>query len=285
MLAGLKAKFIFAAFGLLVVLAAGISLAQKTPRELEFTRGWEVPKWTNDPLFAKDVFTFARIRYIVDGTYGFGHTTPTERWLIDCPDADLNLSFRLQQLTSIKADPTGRFIELTDKELADFPFIYIVEPGKLTFTPEEIEALRRYLLNGGFLMCDDFWGNRDWRCFTNELHKVFPARPIVDLPLKHPIFHGVFDLKEQPQVPGIDWGRDSQFTGITYETTHGPGAETPHYRAILDDKQRIMVLLCHNTDLGDGWEREGDDAYYFKEFSEKRAYPMGINIVFYAMTH
>lgn len=275
--------FIFGALGLLLVLAAGLSRAQKTPRELEFMRGWEVPKWTNDALFDKDVFTFARIRYVVDGRYGFGHTP--RRWEIDCPDADLNLSFRLQQLTSMKVDPSGRILELTDKELGDFPFIYIVEPGRLTFSDEEVEALRRYLLNGGFLMCDDFWGDRDWRCFTNELHKVFPTREIIELPLAHRIFHGVFDLKEKPQVPGVDWGRDSQYTGITYETSHGAGAETPHYRAILDDKKRIMVLLCHNTDLGDGWEHEGDDAYYFKEFAEKRAYPMAINIVFYALTH
>ena len=83
----------------------------------------------------------------------------------------------------------------------------------------------------------------------------------------------------------MDWGTSSEFTGITYERRRGAGAETVHYRAILDDKQRIMVLACHNTDLGDGWEREGDNEYYFKHFSEPKAYPMGINIVFYAMTH
>jgi hypothetical protein len=91
-------------------------------------------------------------------------------------------------------------------------------------------------------------------------------------------------LKEKPQVPGIDWGIQSEFTGITYER-HGPGCEEVHYRAIFDDRERIMVMLCHNTDLGDGWEREGESEYYFREFSEKRAYPLGINIVFYAMTH
>jgi len=114
---------------------------------------------------------------------------------------------------------------------------------------------------------------------------VFPEREPIDLPLTHPIFHCVFDLKAKPQVPGIDWGIRSEFTGITWEQNHGPGCEEPHYRAILDDKERVMVVLCHNTDLGDGWEREGDSEYYFREFSEPKAYPLGINIVFYAMTH
>jgi hypothetical protein len=266
-------------------LAASVVLAQRNAREADERRGGDVPNWKVDPPFKKDVFTFVRIKYSVDGSKrgGFGHTY--ERWKIDFPDSDLNFSFRLQQVTSIKVDPEGKILELTDKELFDYPFIYIVEPGKLTFTEQEVPILRRYLLNGGFLMCDDFWGDMDWLNFSEELTRVFPDRAPVDLPFEHPIFHCVFDLKEKPQVPGVDWGIRSEFTGITYEPRHNPGAEDVHYRAILDDKGRIMVMLCHNTDLGDGWEREGESEYYFKEFSEKKAYPLGINIVFYAMTH
>jgi hypothetical protein len=267
----------------LAVLTAGLALAQRTAREVDERRGGDVPKWTIDPPFKKDVFTFVRIKYTVDGKYGFGNTY--ERWAIDVPDSELNFSWRLQQVTSIKADPDGKFLELTEKELFDYPFIYIVEPGRLTFTEQEVPILRRYLLNGGFLMCDDFWGDEDWRNFSTELKRVFPEREPIELPLEHPIFHCVFDLKQKPQVPGVDWGIRSEFTGITYEPRRGPGAEEVHYRAILDDKGRIMVMLCHNTDLGDGWEREGESEYYFKEFSETKAYPLGINIVFYAMTH
>jgi hypothetical protein len=253
-------------------------------RQVDQQRGGDTPNWKTDGPFKKDVFTFVRIKYSVTGRHGYGHN-PYFRWSIDFPDSDLNFSFRLQQVTSLRVDPEGKILELTDKELFDYPFIYIVEPGRLTFTPEEAEILKRYLLNGGFLMCDDFWGDREWDAFAQELKMVFPDRPVIDLPLTHPIFNCVFTLKEKPQVPGIDWGIRSEFTGITYEQNHGPGCEEPHYRAILDDKQRIMVILCHNTDLGDGWEREGDDPYYFSEFSEPKAYPMGINIVFYAMTH
>ena len=106
-------------------------------------------------------------------------------------------------------------------------------------------------------------------------------REPVELDPSHEIFRCVYRLKEKPQVPSIhNW----QWSGQTWED-HGPGSETVHYRAFFDDKSRMVALLCHNTDLGDGWEREGENIDYFKEFSEKKAYPMGINIVTYAMTH
>jgi hypothetical protein len=266
------------------VAGGGVLLAQETAREADISRGGDLANWSLDTTFKKDVFTFVRIKYTVDGTYGAG-SDPRTRWRIDFPDSDLNFSFRLQQVTSLKVNPDGKVLELTDKELFDYPFIYIVEPGRLTFTEEETSILARYLLSGGFLMCDDFWGDREWSNFSTELKKVFPDREPIDLPLSHPIFHCVFDLKEKPQVPGLPQGVRSEQTGVTYEPRRGPGAEEVHYRAILDDNERIMVMLCHNTDLGDGWEREGDNAYYFREFSEKKAYPLGINIVFYAMTH
>jgi len=283
------------ALTLLLVLLAGIGFAQRTAREMP-SHSTGTPEWTNDAAFHKDVFTFVRIKYSVDGTYGYGHTL--ERWQIDAPDSDLNLSFRLQQMTSIKVDPNGRFLELTDKELFDYPFIYIVEPGRLTFTDEEVPILRQYLLNGGFLMFDDFWGEREWANFYKEIKKVFPDREPIDLPLDHPIFHCVFDLKSKPQVPGLPhiinpstglpWKPEG--TEDTWEPRHEyrygvPESKEPHYRAILDDKGRIMVMICHNTDLGDGWEREGEYEYYFREYSEKKAFPFGINIIFYAMTH
>ena len=280
-----KTVFNRAILSVLIILGLTIqSWGQQSAREFDRDAGGSAPLWKVEEPFKKDIFTFVRIKYNVDGTYGYGKE-PDLRWRIDAPDSDLNFSFRLQQVTSIKVNPEGKFLAITDKELFNYPFIYIVEPGRLTFTDKEIPILRRYLLNGGFLMCDDFWCDRDWLNFSKELKRVFPDRDAIDLPMDHPIFHCVFDIKEKPQVPGVDWGIRSEFTGQTYEGRHGPGAEEVHYRAILDDKQRIMVMICHNTDLGDGWEREGENEYYFREFSEKKAYPMGINIVFYAMTH
>jgi hypothetical protein len=239
----------------------------------EITDRRGVADWEVDPQFKKDVFTFVRVRY---KSYRRGG------WLTDWPDADLNFSFRLQQMTALKVEPTPINLELTDPKLFDYPFIYIVEPGGLEFDEPEVVALRRYLLNGGFLMVDDFWGEAEWENFYEQIKRVFPDREPVELPLEHPIFHSVFDLKEKPQIPSINVAIRYKGTGITWERED---ARTPDYRAIFDDKGRMMVMICHNTDNGDGWEREGEDEWYFREFSEKKGYPMGINIVFYAMTH
>jgi hypothetical protein len=233
-----------------------------------------VPDWTIDPEFSDDVFTFVRIRYNSYSRWG--------RWRTDYPDSDLNFSYRLQQLTSMKVDPNGLVLELTDPKLFDYPFIYIIEPGNLSFTQAEVKALRKYLLNGGFLMVDDFWGEAEWDNFYYEMKRVFPDREPAELPLEHPIFHCVYDLKEKPQIPSLGAALGGRFEGRTFERWD---AQVPHYKALFDDKGRMMAIICHNTDLGDGWEEEGVDPWYFKEFSEKSAYPLGINIVFYAMTH
>ncbi|MBN1442590.1 MAG: DUF4159 domain-containing protein [Planctomycetes bacterium] len=277
-----------------LLVATGLVLAQfRGERRIERGSAWDerrgVPDWEIDPDFRSDVFTFVRIAYGSWGGYdrGWGRRgRGGGGWRTDYPDSDLNFSFRLQQLTSLKVDPRGEVLELTDDRLFDYPFIYIVEPGRgMFFEEEDAAALRRYLLAGGFLMVDDFWGDYQWDLFYAEIKKVFPEREPVDVDLGHEIFHIVYDLKEKPQIPSIDHAQMGRSAGITYETGHGPNAETPHYRAIYDDKGRMMVFICHNTDLGDGWEREGEDEWYFREFSEKKAYPLGINIVVYAMTH
>jgi hypothetical protein len=235
-----------------------------------------VPVWENPPGFKSDVFTFVRVRYNTE--YG------GRSWITDFPDSDLNFSFRLQQMTSLKVDPRGKILSLTDPELFDYPFIYMLEVSSLRFTDEEVVALRRYLLNGGFLMVDDFWGKGAWVNFSEQLKRVFPDREAQELSFEHPIFHCVFNLPKIPQIPGIEPARRfrEEGQGRTWERPDDPD---PHYRALFDDNGRMMALICHNTDLGDGWEREGEEEWYFHEFSEKLAYPMGINIVYYAMTH
>jgi hypothetical protein len=233
------------------------------------------PDWPVDPNFKHDVFTFVRLRYTSDGYRGGG-------WRTDYPDSDLNFSFRLQQMTSLKVDPRPKQLDITDDALFDYPFVYMVEPGGLSLTEPEVVALRKYLLNGGFLMADDFWGEEEGDNFYEQMRRVFPDRPAVELPLEHPVFHCVFDLKEKPQIPAIGVAQRHREDGVTWERED---AKTPDYRGIFDDKGRMIVMVCHNTDNGDGWEREGEDEWYFREFSEKKAYPLGINVIFYAMTH
>ncbi len=235
-----------------------------------------VPDWKIDKDFSQDVFTFVRIAY--------SSWSGWDKWQTDYPDAELNFSYRLQQLTSIHTDPDGRIMRLTDPDLFRYPFIYIIEPGQLVFSDDEVVALRKYLLAGGFLMVDDFWGQREWDNFHHEIRRVFPDRDPEPIPLEHPIFHCVYDLKERPQIPAIGIARPGPGGQIiTWERGHD--TREVHYKGLYDDNGRMMAIICHNTDLGDGWEREGEDQWYFKEFSEKKAYPLGINIVFYAMTH
>lgn len=240
-----------------------------------------LPEWEVDPAFKHDVFTFARIKYDSHSD-GYGWGRRGGRWSTDYPDAEINLAYRLQQMTSLKVDPDSVIVTLDEDDLSNYPFLYMVEPGRLSFRETEVVALREHLLNGGFLMVDDFWGEQEWDNFHYEISRVFPNRSIVDLEIDHPIFHTVFDLKEKPQIPSIRTAVRYRGTGITWERE---GAENVHYRAIFDDNGRMMAIFCHNTDLGDGWEQEGESEWYFREFAEKKAYPMGINIIFYAMTH
>ena len=160
----------------------------------------------------------------------------------------------------------------------------MLQVGALEFTEEQVLVLRKYLLNGGFLWVDDHWGLADQQNWHDQLKRVFPNREAVLLDINHPIFHCVFDLKELPQVQTIQmWNRQQRGGGIG--RLRSPEDPNPHYRATLDDKGRIMVLEDANTDTSDGWEREGDDKEYFKQMSEKMAYPFAVNVIFYAMTH
>ncbi len=255
----------------------------KTAREVPY-HSTGTPNWTNAVGFERDAFTFVRIRRdrSSGGSWSGGH------WWTDFPDSDLNLSFRLQQVTSITVDPDGRVLRLTDPELFDYPWIYMVEPGSLELREEEVPVLRNYLNNGGVLMADDFWGPVQWDQFEREIKRVFQDKNFVELEMDHPIFHSVFDLKvpkNKLQTPNVWRGVQSQGDGITWENHDGVECRDMHLRAIFDDKGRIMVIATHNCDNGDGWEREGENDYFFHEFSEKRAFPLGINIIFYLMTH
>jgi hypothetical protein len=209
-------------------------------------------------------------------------------WAVDFPRADENLSIRLSELTktpvSIGPDevPNHVLIHLRQAELFRCPFIMMTEVGSIFISDEEAANLRKYLLKGGFVWADDFWGEWAWQVFESQIRKVLPsgAFPIVDLPLDHPIFTSLMPVRRIPQIPSINfWG------GVTGHTSErGAESATPHARAIVDDHGRIMIFITHNTDIGDSFEREGDDHRYFLEFSVE-GYALGVNVLLYAMTH
>ena len=209
-------------------------------------------------------------------------------WSTDYPDAELNFSIRLAELTRTRVarDPSGTpdflTIRLTDPSLFQCPYLHMEDVGTMTLNDQEIEALRTYLLKGGFIWVDDFWGSRAWEAWTAEIGRVLPASdyPIVDLPPEHPIFRTQFIVEEFPQIPSIQSWR-----GNPDETSErGADSATPHIRAIVDRHGNVMVLMTHNTDISDAWEREGEDPRYFYSFSPK-GYAVGINVMMYAMTH
>ncbi len=241
----------------------------------------EVPNWKNPKGFESDVFCFVRLKY--EGGGRTGRHNP-HRWATDYPDADLNLSYRLQQMTSMKVDPNTKVMRITDPAMFRYPFVYVVEPGDWLLSEQEVQLLRRYLLNGGFFWADDFWGEAEWEGFESQMRRIFPDRTWKDIPRSDPLFHCVFDLPESLnlQCPNVRLGTQSQYTGITWER---PDAQDVHIRGWFDDHGRLCAIATHNTDNGDGWEREGENEYYFKEFSEKKAYPLLVNILFWAMTH
>ncbi|MSU33556.1 MAG: DUF4159 domain-containing protein [Pedosphaera sp.] len=256
-----------------------VSEDTRTARAID-TRSTGTPNWTNATGFGKEAFTFARLRYDKDPVHRpIGHTGG---WTTDLPDSDLNLSFRLRQMTSLMVDPDGRLLRATNVDLVNYPFLFASAPGALHLTEPEATALKKYLLNGGFLLMDDFWGEREWANCETVMKLVFPDRSFFELPLVHPLYHGVFEIKAKYQNANVGMGIRSEHTGVTWER---PDAKEVHHRGIEDDKGRLMVLTLHNTDTADGWEREGESDYYFHNFSEKIAYPLGVNIIFYAMTH
>ncbi len=236
--------------------------------------------------FPHEKFTFCTIAYTNNGRYedlGFG-------WNTDYPDSGHNFMIRLEELTTVEinkdvtGEPVQKVLLLTDPALFNFPYIFMSDVGRLIFSREEADQLQRYLLRGGFLHVDDFWGEDAWDSWVAQLNYVLPPDEydIVDIPLTHELFHIVFDVNEYPQVPSIQhWQR----SGGT--TTSERGAETAqaHFRGVFDKNGRLMVLMTHNTDIADGWEKEREDQEYFERFSVKKSYPIGINIVVYALTH
>jgi len=226
-------------------------------------------------------FTFCRVMYrnAANGDGG--------GWGVDYPKSDINLSFRLSELTTtlVSKDEAGEFnhavLRLTDPELFRCPFIMITEPGGTYLDEEEAKQLREYLLRGGFLWADDFWGEYAWEHWVNEIQKALPTGyPIVDLQMDHPIFHSLYDVAELPQIPSIN----SYFGTGRSTSERGSDSAVPHARAIFDTAGHMMVLMTHNTDFGDAFEREGENRAYFERFAGV-GYAFGINALFYAMSH
>ena len=229
-------------------------------------------------------FTFCRVAYRQVRREPLG-----QGWRTDYPDGDRNLMLRLSQLTTTPirqtqyGEPDHVIVRIMDDELFECPFIFMSDVGTIGLDPAEAVRLRQYLEQGGFLWADDFWGSWAWDTWAHEIAKVLPPDeyPIRDIPAGHLLLNALYAVHEVPQIPSIQFWRRSGRSGTS---ERGSDSAEPHLRGIRDKKGRIIVVMTHNTDIADGWEREGEDDQFFFLFSPQ-SYALGINIVLYALTH
>jgi len=239
-------------------------------------------------------FYFTRLAYTENGSRGWGRFVPKNYrcpefgggkffppqgngWSMDSPGADCKYMGGIQRLTNLRVFPNPNFIRITDPDLFKYPYAYIVEPGGLDLTDEEVKILREYLQRGGFIHADDFWGLREKANFEWNMKRVLPERTMEVLPLSHPIFHTFYDIDETIQIPGQ---RAGCYGGPTWER---PDDKAPRIYGISDDSGRVMVVVTYNSDLGDAWEY-ADLACYPQKYTGQ-AYRLGMNFIVYAMTH
>ena len=210
-------------------------------------------------------------------------------WRTDYPYGEINLMIRFSELTRTRVSwererqPYYFVVRAMDDALFQCPFLIASDVGTVGFTQQEADRLRLYLLKGGFLWVDDFWGDAAWEQWSNQIGKALPPSefPIEDVPLDDPIFRSQFVVTRVPQITNIRFWR--QYRGaVTSE--RGPETDVPHFRAIRDAHGRIIVVMTHNTDVADSWEREGEDPAFFYQFSPN-GYALGINVLLHALTH
>lgn len=216
-------------------------------------------------------FRFVRLAYSANGLHRMGQS-----WRTDWPEAEHHFLRGVRRLTRIDAAEEGEYLHPLDDRLFDYPWIYAVEVGGWDLNFEEASRLREYLLRGGFLMVDDFHGSVEWSGFVESMTRVFPDRPIVEIPLDDEAFHVLYDLDKSTQIP-------SPYVYLRGGRTYERDGITPRWRGIYDDEGRLMVAINHNMDLGDAWEHADWGAY--PESFTALAYRFGINYLIYAMTH
>ena len=229
-------------------------------------------------------FTICRLEYnrVVIEDMGVG-------WQTDYPFSERNLMTRLSELTKTPIsrdehdEPNTWVVRATDPQLFHCPYLVASDAGTIGFKAAEVQGLREYLLKGGFMWVDDFWGNNAWEQWSAEIGRVLPPTefPIVDVPMDDPILRTMFAVDKVPQITNIQFWR-----GVNGQSTSERGLDSQdvHFRAIRDGHGRIMVLMSHNTDVADSWEREGEDPGFFYQFSPD-GYALGINVLLHAMTH
>jgi hypothetical protein len=228
---------------------------------------------TVDAALAND--SLGRTFYFTRAIYSDVRHGRRGSWQTDYPKADRQFLIGLIHLTGIDAFEREHPVRLDDPRLRHYPFLYAVEVGGMALSEAEVAGLRGYLLAGGFLVIDDFWGSRQWANFEREMRRVLPEYPIVELPRTHALLRTFYEIDEVLQVPNVWQG---QRGGPTWEQD----GYTPHLRGVFDERGRLMVVINWNSDLGDAWEW-AEDPYYPLVYSNF-AYRLGVNVILYGMS-
>lgn len=243
------------------------------------------PPSTDPPefYFTRLMYTDTRGRGPNGGLASFRGFRRRGAWATDTWDADDKYMWGIQRMTNVRLSREPHPLSIMDPDLFKFPYIYAVEVGQMELSTTEAARLREYLLRGGFWHCDDFWGLRQWAQFEQQMKKIFPDRPIEELPLTHEIFHTFFEIDQVLQVPNIRNGIRYTVSGGRTPTWEQRSDTEPRVYGISDDDGRLMVLITYNSDLGDAWEWM-DHPQYPALFTGY-AYRLGMNSIIYAMTH
>jgi hypothetical protein len=275
---GRHRRMIAAALAATLVAAAAVAHAQRYFREGSYATRY-APAQMPDASFVVCRLQYRSVRAEVSGI----------GWQTDYPYAEVNLTTRLSELTKTRVSrdanqrPNFYVVRPLDDTLFNCPFTVASDAGTVGFRDDEAERLRNYLLKGGFLWADDFWGTEAWNQWSTQIGRVLPPEqyPIEDVALDDPMLHSLFDIKSIPQITNIQFWR--RFGG-TETSERGADSAVVHLRAIRDSHRRIMVLMTHNTDVADSWEREGEDPAFFYQFSPS-GYALGIDVLLHALTH
>ena len=265
---------------LLLLVAAGMAQRYRTqPRQED-----EAPQ----PVFPSGAeFHFIRLEYTDlpehHRGYGFASRGATGEgwWVVDWPDADNHFSLGVGRLTRLDVgDP--RHFRITDNQLFDHPWVYATQAGWWDLSDAETSRLREYLLRGGFLVTDDFWGEEAWDVFRRTMERVLPNKPITDLAQSDAVMHVLYDIDEKDRtfIPGTRHLRIGPGGSVIVQQ---PPGSVPAWRAMFDDHDRMVVAANYNTDVGDAWEYA--DSPYYPEPMTALAYRYGINYIIYSMTH